>query len=255
MGKGRPEKLTDGLKVQIAEIKGKCPKLKAPAIRNELKHWLIAEVRKDVEEKQLGWPEKHILIDVEERLPGISVIQKYLKDISPNYGKESDKPWHLQETLDMPAEAIAAVFAVKKWLANPKNQPEITSIGQWTKDVTNGQMATSNILTIREAQWIARLYRIEANQLSRPDSPYHLYKAIHKDNDFSLVSNLYLLWYTAKTYADYERLCKIAGVDFDTSRLDEALRQGSIGETKLGLFENIKSEVNNERAHSKESTG
>lgn len=208
-----------------------------------------------------GWRAKEIQAEVSKRVsrygddwPSLSVVEKKLGNIRKQHSEvvnsDEEKPWHLHETLDMPAEAIAAVFAVKKWLANPKNQPEITSIGQWTKDVTNGQMATSNILTMREAQWIARLYRIEANQLSRPDSPYHVYKAIHKDNDFSLVSNPYLLWYTAKAYADYERLCKIAGVDFDTSRLDEALIQGSIGETKLGLFENIKSEVNsNERTH------
>jgi len=84
----------------------------------------------------------------------------------------------------MPAEAIAAIFKVYKWLDNPKNQAEIKSIIKWTELKTDKSMTTSHYLTVREAKWIARLYQIEASQLSDPVSPYYLYKVMNKDTDF-----------------------------------------------------------------------
>ena len=188
-----------------------------------------------------------------ERPPKQETLKKAISKARNQQGSSLDKPWHLHETLDMPSDALSAIFTVKKWLENPKNKSEISSIASWTERLTNGTMATPNVLTIREAQWIARLYKIEPDQLSRPDSPHRLYQAIRspRGEDYRLIANPNLLWYTAKAYADYERLCKIAEVDFNTSRLDEAILHGSIGATKLDLFESIKGEVENERAHNK----
>jgi hypothetical protein len=65
---------------------------------------------------------------------------------------------------------------------------------------------------------------------------HELFTKAHVPLRRSLIENPSKLWEAAKTYADYQRLCELAGMIFDTSRLDEALRTGSIGRTKYDLF-------------------
>lgn len=236
-GLGRPPKLTDELKYWIYNLlKRHTKRLKTPAIQDALRKYL-----QEVVKKEGKWKDEQINPEAEGRLPGKGTLQPYIKAVYAKLDKpnELDTAWHLHRTLDIPAEAISAIFKVQKLLDSPKIQHEIASIAQWTEMHTDGRLTTPTALTIREAQWIARLYMIEPAQLNPPSSTYL------QDNGFSLVSNIYLLWYTAKAYADYQRLCEIAEIDFNSSRLDEGQRKGTIGEAKLGLFENFISEVSN----------
>lgn len=180
---------------------------------------------------------------------------------SEHHRKEA--PWQLggwedNELSLFSAEAIAAIHEVQFWLERVKDKPTISTAGikEWTEHFTNGKMTTTIWpLTNREAWWIAKLYKMNYILLE----PERLYFLINKrgkqpprnpthqklDELFAkegvplrraLIENPSKLWETAKAYADYERLCELAGIDFDTSRLDEALRTGSIGKTKYDLF-------------------
>ena len=204
-------------------------------------------------------------------VPSLRAIQKIFAKVktetkTPEF-QWKESPWQLgilkdKELSPFSAEAIAAVLEVQFWLERVKDKPNIATSGikEWTESFTNGKMTTTVWpLTIREAHWIANLYKVRYIL----SEPARLYFLIHergkqppknptrqKLNDLftkegvplrrSLIENLSELWKAAKTYADYQRLCELAGADFDTSRLDEALRTGSIGRTKYDLFSEYK---------------
>jgi len=171
-----------------------------------------------------------------------------LKMISHARSAESplDKPWHLDKTPDLSAEAIAAIFEVQLWLEKVKESYPTAGIKEWTEDFTNGEMTTTVYpLTMREALWISKLHKVNC-YLTEPEM---FFLAKHKQPiraRRSLIENPSRLWEAAKTYADYERLCVLAKTDFDTSRLDEALKSGSIGKVKYDLFSEYKSKKDGE---------
>jgi hypothetical protein len=156
------------------------------------------------------------------------------------------------------AEAIAAILEVQFWLEQVKDKSGVATGGikEWTENFTNSKMTTKVWpLTVREAHWIAKLYKvnyvlleperlhflihdrgIQPSKNPNRQKLYELFTKAHVPLRRSLIENPSKLWEAAKTYADYQRLCELAGMIFDTSRLDEALRTGSIGRTKYDLF-------------------
>ena len=80
--RGRPEKLNEGIKNQIFMLQnGREKKLKAPAIRDELRKIIETQMRKEIEDGNLNLADSQIYSEVEERLPGSSAIQKYVKKL------------------------------------------------------------------------------------------------------------------------------------------------------------------------------
>ncbi len=146
-----------------------------------------------------------------------------------------DLPWSLDKTPDFPAEAIAAIFKVQSWLERAKDNP-LVDIRGWNESYTDNTLATTVWpLTVEEANWISKLYKVE----HRLTGPELLYRKTHKLPlivSCQLSESPYDLWQAAKAYTDYHRLCDMAGIDFDTTRLDSALRSGFIGEAKWDLF-------------------
>ena len=217
------------------------------------------------------WHELEYYPDRHWAVPSLRAIQKIYanvkaKTITPEY-QIKETPWNLgvlddKEGSPFSAEAIAAIIEVQFWLERVKDKPNIDAAGikQWTESFTNGKMTTTIWpLTTREAHWIARLYKVKY-VLSEPERLALLIRERGKQPPKNsthqklaemfakegvplrraLIENPYELWQAAKTYADYQRLCELAGTNFDTSRLDEALRTGSIGRTKYELFSEYK---------------
>jgi len=226
---GRPPKLTEDVKKVIAYIKSRHP------------DWSVREIEKQIPKFEPSLAGK---------VPGRTKINEY---ISNKYKKNEaevdasgiDSPWHLGILKDypLPAEDIAAIASVQVWLDGQKDKPysEPTSIKHWTEFWTNNQMTTSTFsLTIREALWVSKLYKVNY-KITSPERA----RKFHIPESKPLLEFPYRLWYAAKTYADYQRLCELAGTPFDTTRLDEALRSDSfaafgIGKTKLDLFSEYK---------------
>lgn len=195
-GKGRPEKLTDDLKLHITRLqKGRKKKLRAPEIQREIRAYIEELLRK----ANPTWTNGILKEEIEERLPGLSSIQKYLKDISGrDKPSELDNPWHMG-TLDkhpIPAEALPYIFFVQSYL---ENYPD------WFNNPP-----PQKPLTIRQAIWISRLYTsIDSDKLKkakmRPSIGNYLYG-----------------W--AVAYAQRNIESDLAGIDFDTTTLDKSFR-------------------------------
>ena len=137
---GRPAKLTDELKREISRIRLHHKKQwKAPDIRNELRFLLEEKQRKDVNEKGLNWEDALIRDEAERLLPGLSSIQKYLKNTKGNYDKEQeeDNPWSLSSLTNFPIPPEALPSVLEVWL---RTRYEFL------------------YFTIREAKWVSRLY-------------------------------------------------------------------------------------------------
>ena len=193
MVKGRPEKLTDDLKRKVAKIKkGNSRKWTLGMIQAELRQHILESVRKE----HPTWDSKLINSEVDNKLPGISTIQKYIKSIIQpklDIPSESDIPWHLGalEQYPLPAQAIPYILLVQHIAER-----------------------YSESVTIRQAQWIARLYAILGD--------YHRIKSKDKPKVATALHN----W--SKAYVTHEIICHLSGTPFDTSELDKALREGSI---------------------------
>lgn len=197
--KGRPEKLTDKLKQWIAtNQKSRKKRLKAPAIQEEIKRLLEMQVRKEAFDRGIDWTEKVILGEVEERLPGVSSIQKYLQQLDKRDTPSSlDKPWHLGLISDRD------FMSNPEYRVTPEALPYISFLQLWVSK--NNEQP----LTIRHVLWASRLYAVVCS------------KVIPKGK--KLNKELQNLWAYSGGYAWYERICEISDTKFDTTILDEGL--------------------------------
>lgn len=137
--RGRPVKLTDDLKLLIAQIQmWRKKKLKAPVIQKLIRERLKKHVRNRVATEGLRWSEDLIEEEVENLLPGLNTIRTYLNEIDIDQHRPIDSPWHMGTLKEHPLliEAIPVVLSVL-------NSPEI-----------------SYTVTIRQALWISRLYTV-----------------------------------------------------------------------------------------------
>jgi hypothetical protein len=176
---GRPEKLTDELKREITRIRMTQKRWKAPAIQKELRLWLVQRIKEETTGRKVPLSNELMDVQVEDRLPGISSIQKYLKDTIPSQYKElpEDKPWTLESLKDksIPPEALPAVLEV--WL---RTRTELTHF------------------TVREALWVARIYPLFTIKIEKCETTYDI------DN----------LKRVAKFYANEELLTEVAKTSF-----------------------------------------
>lgn len=189
MKKGRPLLLTPEIKKEITSILvGGKKKWTAKTIRDEIQLFLYKKVEKELSEKGLDWPEHLINDEVIRRLPGESAIQKCIK--SPIQPSELEQPWHLGTLIDyqLPAEAILYILKINKWARS--------------KGIAS--------MSIRQAQWVAHLYRFIDNNKGGWQKPLEA-----------------ALWQASFIYASYQIICEYSHTDFDTYYLDEGLLQDS----------------------------
>ena len=189
MKRGRPLLLTPDVKKEITSIiVGGKNKWTAKTIRDKIQLFLYEQVKKELSEKGLDWPEHLINDEVIRRLPGESAIQKYIKP--PIQPSELEQPWHLGTLIDyqLSAEAILYILKINKWARSNGIAP----------------------MSIRQAQWIARLYRFIDNNKGGWQKPLEA-----------------ALWQASFVYASYQIICEYSNTDFDTNYLDEGLVQDS----------------------------
>ena len=192
-GIGRPEKLTDELKKWIVtNQRGRKKKLKATAIRNDMRTFLETELRKQNKERELPWSETLLRSEIDNQMPGLSAIQKYLKPVNERLGKPNplDNPWQL------------GLMAKPEYTIPPEAGSNIADIQEYIeKTPLDGLEMERTPLSIREALWVARLYTFKRN--------------------------IKFLYQWVKTYAEFERLCQLSETPLDTSILDKGIRQVS----------------------------
>jgi hypothetical protein len=144
-----------------------------------------------------------ILIGDTNKAVTLNAVQKQVQRLRKRYQEMQDtgldKLWNLgimskEDYPDYPeltAEAIEAIIDVQKW-AEKVNIERIYETERYG-------------ITIRQALWIARLYRAVKKHIGR---------------------SVEQLWRVAWTYSAYEILCSLSGTDFDTWEFDRALRAG-----------------------------
>lgn len=149
---GRPEKLTDELKVEIIKVLQRSPRKRAPAIQYDIQLYI---------EKKLG----HKLSPEEKKglLPGTSLIGKYVKPIRKPILTHTEKPdplWNIGtlEQFPLSAESIPHILKVQS--------------------LDSGLFK----VTIQQAKWIARLYKViqDIDKLREISRHYAMYEKICK---------------------------------------------------------------------------
>ncbi|MFC1847668.1 hypothetical protein ACFLW5_02515 [Chloroflexota bacterium] len=143
--------------------------------------------------------DRYLLLVDPKNAVTLNAIQKHVEKLKYKWNEIQkigiDTPWSLGKTLDLPAEAVDAIFRVQKWA-------EKDHIEQVYKDTRQG-IANRFGVTIRQAFWIARLYKYA------------------KSTSF--------LWVASFIYAVYElkwELSEQSEQPLNTWQLDSALREG-----------------------------
>jgi len=142
-------------------------------------------------------------------MPKLRTIQKILSEGRQKLDEIAatglDKPWHIgmistmQLTTKFPeltSEAIQVITEVQKW----SEKEGIERVHD------KAAIPTRYGITLRQALWIARLYRAVKK---------------HMGNDS------HEIWRVAWAYSSYQLMCELSGTDFDTWEFDRALRNAS----------------------------
>jgi len=136
----------------------------------------------------------------------LNAVQKHVEEFKRKYREiqESglDNPWHLHQTLDMPAEVIAHILEVKKvqpkWWVLPPSLSDPNPEHYVIKD-NKKLTAIPRCMTVREARWVSRLYAVKS--LKKPE----------------------VLVMAVAIYSLLERLAELSGLPLDTSEVDEII--------------------------------
>ncbi len=165
--------------------------------------WTAKEIQTEVARRgQATWPGKH-----KPGWPGVRAVQEHLAYIKEQIKPYEylEQPWHLGFLVEHPeynisAEAVAYIGAVQVFCRTHEEPP----FGDWPP------------VTIRQALWIARLYREVFWHYGGRD-------LLHTKLE-DRAEPVYRLWQWSKAYADYETICKLPGdTTPDTSELDRRL--------------------------------
>lgn len=166
---GRPDKLTDDLKQEVTRYKIRHEKCKSPEMREMLRFFLKNRIKKEIAESNSIWPEEKINDIVKKQLPGLSSIQKYLKEIKPNLKKEfpEDRPW--------------TVASLKDNAIPPEALPHVLEAWFYTR-------SQGDYFSIHEAQWVSRLYPLFKDDVSKLTAAAFFYAEEERLTQISNVS-------------------------------------------------------------------
>lgn len=177
-----------------------------------------------------------ILIGDPQNAITLNAVQKCIQSLKPILTQVRktglDKPWslavlnRLHELLifDVNADAIEYIQKVQYYVEHEfredwskrlkenmkQGHPEIDQ-SLITEEVIAKAQGEYPVLTIRQAKWVARLYRLQ--------------------------SNINRLYYTALLYSNYEIVSEISGTAFDTEILDQAIHNWSDFSDLIGEYE------------------
>jgi len=152
---------------------------------------------------------------------GLNDIQKHhaaLKD-EYKYIGHLDAPWNLglltNPQINMPAEAVKVIVDIEKKLEKDRDKEKHTFR---RPHEFPSLMPTIPQLTIRQALWISRLYKLfdHAEKFLDDTGEEHIKE----------VNELIYIW--ACAYAKREIVCNLNKYYFDTFALDQALRLGNL---------------------------
>lgn len=167
-----------------------------------------------------------ILVGDTNKAVTLNAVQKHVHVVRKRYQKiqdtGNDLPWNLDKTLDLPAEAIAAIIKYKNETYQCIVMPPSLSDQDSKYFVTHeGKRLTAipRRLTVREARWVARLYAV---------------KSLKKAS---------VLRYAVVVYSLLERLAELSGEPPDTSEADEIIASKNVEDALSHYFRRIPHET------------
>jgi len=213
--RGAPEKLTDGLKSIVAEIKDKHPKRRSKQIQEDLRLYLLnneevkREFANDGEYAQKSQREFNIFVE-ERKLPGVSRISKYLTELNNNtVNNPPSPPWHTG-TLSgerIETEAIPWLMGLQSMRKSNYSKP----------------------ITVREAKWFSYLSGFRKTYADDLQDFLSNTMGINDDGSKNVFLS-YVIATWAELYAYREKIDTNAGIkDPDYSDLDDYIAKGDIG--------------------------
>jgi hypothetical protein len=176
------------------------------------------------------WEAYKKLIPAEEKPVTLNAIQKHLEPLKKIYDsiKSLDAPWHLgllQTDQFIPTNLEGSTIRV---LITPEAIKIITEIQKKMEYDNDNKSKTFDLtgpfmqptiprLTIRQALWISRLYKLWDQPLKAYDDG--------EEHTLTVLQQIYL-WSLA--YAEREIICKLNKIPFDTFAYDQFIRLGYI---------------------------
>lgn len=184
---GRPVKLLQEYKRYILDVRRRFPEMKANGIRQELRLRVLTRLKN----KHSDLYDNQLRREVDDLLPGLSVIQKYLKTVKETEMSDSFKHknmyWHLGTLDEFPisSEALPIIYLVKQW----------------------AEKEDDGIFRVIEAIWVSRLYPFFPNLFDGPET-----------NDKEIRN----LWWFSREYSNEEISCEFFNNRaFITTELDD----------------------------------
>ncbi|MFC2068382.1 hypothetical protein ACFLTP_05195 [Chloroflexota bacterium] len=188
--RGRPIKVTDQIKTEYIRIKLGHPGWYFDEVYNELIAISKIKLKEDLLEEHADWPQHLINDEVNQRLPGKSVIRKTLEkrksfeEIVRRFEADpKHKPWDMGSLVyqDLPGSALSLLLNIQKERRQKLEEP----------------------LTIREAWWAAHLCEIISTTKVHPRTQ--------------------VIDFWTKRYASEQRLSEMLELLLDTTKLDNML--------------------------------
>jgi len=174
------------------------------------------------------WNAKQIYDEYLNRTKGTNIfqvtlnaVQKHveaLKDEYKNIG-HLDAPWHLgllkYPIYNMTPEAVRVIVDIERKLEKDRDKENHTFRH---RNEFESVMPTIPQLTIRQALWISRLYKLFD----------HAEKFLDEEGEEHIKEVNELIYGWARAYAEREIICDLNNYYFDTLALDQALRLGNL---------------------------
>jgi hypothetical protein len=150
----------------------------------------------------------------------LNAVQKHVETFREEYKYigHLDAPWHLglliNPQYNMTPEAVRVIVDIERKLEKDKDKEKNTFR---RPNEFESIRPTIPELTIREALWISRLYKLFD----------HAEKVLDEEGEEYIKEVNELIYERACAYAEREIICKLNKIYFDTFALDQALRLGN----------------------------
>jgi len=151
----------------------------------------------------------------------LNAIQKHIEAFREEYKYigHLDAPWHLGLLTDpqfnMTPEAVRVIVDIERKLEKDRDKEK--HIIRRPNELES-VMPTIPQLTIRQALWISRLYKL----FDKPQT------AKDEEGNKHTIEVIDLIYDWACAYAEREIICKLNKIYFDTLALDQAIRLGNL---------------------------
>jgi len=176
---------------------------------------ILPEIKKLISQRAINEPNKSREKLADELIE--EIINRYPKELPPSWETVIKKVSAARNHEQNPLDNLWHMGTLEDYPITSESLPYIAGVQDWREKTPDDFGQTRKPLTIREAQWVARLYPFVNNPLFIIGK-----KKVKIRNPAAYLSQ----W--AEAYAEYQIICELSDTSFDTIQLDRDLREGKI---------------------------